>query len=97
MPAIKPGDEVAVTGANGFIGSHVCQKLVADGFRVRAVVRDAADASKTAHLVAMGPKLTCVTGTLTEAGGFDQAFAGVAGVVHTAAVVEVLNSANAQV
>lgn len=96
MPAIKSGAEVAVTGANGFIGSHICKRLIDDGFRVRAVVRDASDSSKTAHLVAMGANMSCVTGSLTEAGGFDRAFAGCAAVVHTAAVVEVLDSSDAQ-
>ena len=40
MPAVTSGT-VAVTGANGFIGSHVIAKLLADGYSVRAVVRDA--------------------------------------------------------
>ena len=35
MVAVQPPEEVAVTGANGFIGSHVCARLLADGFRVR--------------------------------------------------------------
>ncbi len=32
-------DEVLVTGAGGFIGSWVCQKLIENGFRVRALCR----------------------------------------------------------
>lgn len=31
--------EVAVTGADGFIGSHLVERLVADGRRVRAMVQ----------------------------------------------------------
>ena len=35
---------VLVTGANGFVGRHVCQRLVEDGWQVRAAVRDGAAA-----------------------------------------------------
>ena len=51
MPAVAPGAVVAVTGANGFIGSHVCKKLLEDGYSVRAVVRDPSDAAKVDHLL----------------------------------------------
>lgn len=43
---------VAVTGASGFIGSHVCQCLVHHGYTVRACVRVDIP-SKTDHLRAM--------------------------------------------
>lgn len=32
-------ERVLVTGAAGFIGSHLCERLVGDGFRVRALCR----------------------------------------------------------
>ena len=32
-------NEVLVTGAGGFIGSWVCQKLIENGFKVRALCR----------------------------------------------------------
>ena len=35
--------KVLVTGANGFIGSHVCRELVARGAEVRAVRRPGSD------------------------------------------------------
>ena len=50
MPAVAPGAVVAVTGANGFIGSHVCKKLLEDGYSVRAVVRDPSDAAKVVDM-----------------------------------------------
>ncbi len=40
---------VAVTGANGFIASHVCQQLLDAGYVVRAVVRNPADEVATAR------------------------------------------------
>lgn len=36
--AKKSGKQIIVTGADGFIGSHLCEALVADGYRVRALV-----------------------------------------------------------
>jgi len=98
MPSLTKGATVAVTGANGFIGSWVCSDLLSKGFKVRAVVRDASDAAKYGFLTALPGaqgKLTLASGTL-EPGGYDEAFAGVDGVVHTVAVVEVLDSTDAE-
>ena len=36
---------VVVTGANGFIGNHVCRRLVESGKEVTACIRAQADAS----------------------------------------------------
>ena len=44
------GKIVAVTGASGFIGSHICKQLVEQGCIVRACVRDAESEVKTQHL-----------------------------------------------
>ena len=99
MPALSTGATVAVTGANGFIGAWVCSELLAQGFRVRAVVRDANDAAKYGFLLSLpgagGGGVTLASGTLSP-GGYDEAFAGVDGVVHTVAVVEVLDSTDAE-
>ena len=37
--------EVLITGANGFLGSALCRRLVGDGHRVRALVRPGSDGS----------------------------------------------------
>lgn len=39
--AIPKGSTVLVTGANGFIGSHIADQFLQYGFRVRGTVRDA--------------------------------------------------------
>ena len=38
---------VLVTGASGFIGAHIVQQLLAEGYRVRGTVRDLSDHTKT--------------------------------------------------
>ena len=55
MPAISPSDgPVAVTGSSGYIGSWIVEDLVAQGYNVRACVRDASRGDKVDHLVALG-------------------------------------------
>ncbi|MFH2010179.1 MAG: NAD-dependent epimerase/dehydratase family protein [bacterium] len=44
------GRLVAVTGATGYLGSHVVQQLLGAGYRVRAVVRDPGNAENVGHL-----------------------------------------------
>ena len=82
---------VAVTGASGFIGSHVVQQLLDKGHTVRACVRDAENEAKTAHLKALAAgstgELQLFSADLLVEGSFDDAFAGASAVVHTAAVV----------
>jgi nucleoside-diphosphate-sugar epimerase len=90
LPAIVPADgPVAVTGAAGFIGSHLVLELVRHGYTVRACVRDVANLPNTAHLRAMnavGPGRVELFGADMKApGAYDAAFAGCVGVFHAAA------------
>ena len=39
-PVIPPGSLILVTGANGFVGSHVVDELIRTGYRVRGTSRD---------------------------------------------------------
>lgn len=74
------GLHVLVTGATGFIGGHLTERLLTSGARVRALVRSP---EKAAHLVARGVELT--TGDLTQPETLGPACAGVQVVCHSAA------------
>ena len=39
-PVVPKGSTVLVTGANGFLGSHVADQFLRSGYKVRAAVRD---------------------------------------------------------
>lgn len=92
MAPVQPGAVVAVTGASGFIGSHVCNALLAAGYSVRAIVRNPQDSEKTAHLTSLAgatERLTLHAGDLLQNGSYDEALKTADAVVHTAAVVEI--------
>ena len=80
--------KVLVTGATGFLGSHLADILSAEGHEVRALVRRS---SKTAHLRELGAEL--VQASLDTGEGLDRAVAGVDAVVHGAAIVKARSAA----
>jgi nucleoside-diphosphate-sugar epimerase len=71
-----------VTGATGFIGSHVVRRLVSEGRAVRCLARPTSDTSKLAGL-----DLEFVRGDLTDAAAVAGAAAGCDVVVHCGALV----------
>jgi dihydroflavonol-4-reductase len=78
---------VCVTGASGFVASHVVKDLLEHGYRVRGTVRDASRADKCAHLRELpgaDERLELVSADLLEPSSFDAAVAGCAYVLHTA-------------
>jgi NAD(P)-dependent dehydrogenase (short-subunit alcohol dehydrogenase family) len=93
---------VAVTGATGYLGSHVVKALLEAGYTVHAAVRNVTDETKVGPLRkltesdANGKLLFFGGADLLQEGSFDQAFAGCDAVVHTAAIVEVLSQKDAE-
>ncbi len=84
------GKLTCVTGASGFIGTHVVRELLERGHRVRATVRDASDEGKTAHLRELpgaGEGLELFGADLMKPGSFDEAIAGCEWVFHVASAV----------
>jgi nucleoside-diphosphate-sugar epimerase len=71
-----------VTGATGFVGSHVAEALVARGDTVRTIARPGSD---TALLEQLGVRI--VRGDLTDAAAIQQACSGVDVVIHCGAKV----------
>lgn len=70
--------DVFLTGASGFIGSHVLASLLARGYRVRALVRDTTPA--------LPPGVISVTGDLRAPASLVSALRGCRFLVHTAAL-----------
>lgn len=73
-----------VTGAGGFLGSHVARALVARGDEVRVLVRPTSDRSRLDGLA-----LEAAEGDVTDASSVVDAVTGTDLVVHCAAVVDI--------
>ncbi len=69
-----------MTGATGFIGTHLLHRLRLDGVAVRALTRTPRSAADT-------DQLTWITGNLVEGRGVEQLVDGVDAVVHCAGAV----------
>lgn len=91
-PSNLPKDSlVLVTGANGFVASHVVDRLLEDGLNVRGSVRSE-EKGKWLHQV-FGSKYgqdrfeTVIVPDMQADGAFDAAVKGVAGICHTASIM----------
>lgn len=78
--------KILVTGANGFVGTHVCKQLVADGHQVVAAVRVRGTAPDETEEFAFGDLVGPVD--------WPYALEGVETVVHLAARVHVMKDAS---
>lgn len=79
---------VAVTGASGFIGSHVVAALRTEGHSVRCVVRNTTKTATALELHGLGDDdaVDIVEADLTDAAALKFGLSGVDAVVHAAAV-----------
>ena len=77
-----------VTGATGFIGAHIVDKLLERGLHVRAVARSKAKADAMLRGRSQySDRLDFVfINDLTDPNGFDDAVKGVDAIIHSASV-----------
>jgi 2-alkyl-3-oxoalkanoate reductase len=73
---------VAVTGATGFIGTHLLRSLLEHGCTVRALTR-----ARSLPKTPFNDRITWITGDLVDGVGVDQLVAGADTVVHCAGAV----------
>ena len=77
---------MTVTGASGYIGSHVVANLLAKGRQVRATVRDADDPIRVDHLkelkISEGGSLEIVEMDLFDEASVHAAIAGSTDLIH---------------
>ncbi|XP_058091788.1 anthocyanidin reductase ((2S)-flavan-3-ol-forming)-like [Magnolia sinica] len=80
---------VCVTGAAGYMASLLVKQLLESGYAVHATVRDPANQSKVAHLLALqgSGDLKLFRADLTDEGSFDDAVNGCDVVFHVATPV----------
>jgi nucleoside-diphosphate-sugar epimerase len=71
-----------VTGATGLVGSYLIERLLADGWSVRALVRDVALAGTLSP-----PGVELQAGNILDAGRFSDAARGCTAVFHAAAAI----------
>ncbi|GAA5967391.1 hypothetical protein JCM3765_000511 [Sporobolomyces pararoseus] len=89
-PALPQGSLVLVTGANGFVGSHVVEQFLAHGYRVRGTTRTVSklDSLKQRWEEKYPGKFEVAqVSDILAKGAFDEVTKGCDGVAHTASNV----------
>ncbi|KAI8293278.1 Aldehyde reductase 2 [Colletotrichum sp. SAR 10_98] len=100
-PVLPKDSTIVVSGANGFIASHIVDQLLAAGYRVRGTVRDAAKYSwlSTHFEKTYGPGRFTLHAVpeVTKNGAFDEVLKGADGAIHTIAITNMNPDPNAVV
>ena len=90
-PAIPLGSLILVTGANGYIGSHICDQLLQAGYKVRGAARDTSKAEWLHELFdrTYGPHRfeSSIIPDMAKEGAFDEACKDVKGICHVASIL----------
>ena len=82
------GAQVLVTGAGGFIGSHVCERLVKEGCKVRALVRYKSNSSwGWLDKSSFKEEMEIVQGDVVDRDSIHKAMQGCSVVFHLAALI----------
>jgi dihydroflavonol-4-reductase len=76
---------ILITGANGFIGSHIVKLMVSHGARVRGLVRRTGNLSNIKDVL---PRMELIEGDILDKTSLQRAFEGVSACIHTAALVK---------
>src|SRR5258707_1459583 len=79
--------KIFLTGASGFVGSHMLKRLLADGHSVRALVRDPKKASKIAQATPAQGRIEFFPGDVVEGTGLDAAMQGCDAVIHLVGII----------
>jgi uncharacterized protein YbjT (DUF2867 family) len=74
--------KIFLTGATGFVGSHLLKRLISAGHSIRALVRDPAMASLPAS-----PLVEAVPGDVVEGTGLDEGMKGCEAVIHLVGII----------
>ncbi len=78
------GMRILVTGASGFLGSHVAEQAALNGFQVRALVR----ATSNRQFLETLPSIEFALGAVEDVPSLERAVEGVDAVVHAAGIVK---------
>src|SRR4051794_33630540 len=79
---------ILVTGGTGFIGTHLLDRLITDGERVRALIR------RTPRPRTLARGVEVVYGDLASGEGLDAALRGASAVLHLAGITKALHTSD---
>jgi len=87
---------VCVTGAGGYIASHLVKQLIESGYQVHGTVRNLNDERKISHLKKLFPSVELFESDLLAEGSFDKPFEGCKYIFHTASPIVIGKIADPQ-
>lgn len=81
------GKKVLVTGGAGFLGSHLCERLLTEGAAVSII--DTFASGKENNILSIKDRIKVIKGELADDGLMDKASAGTQIIIHTAFPLEI--------
>ncbi|CAG9951041.1 unnamed protein product [Clonostachys rosea f. rosea IK726] len=75
---------VLITGASGFLGSHIAARLIDQGYKIRATFRSESKSQLLRNVLGGKNIETCIVADITAPGAFMEAIVGADFVIHTA-------------